>query len=374
MTQTRGGEIYAGLMSGTSLDGVDIAVVDFSEYPPVTVYSGTTPYDAGLRQRLRDLTHSQTTTLDALFGLDAELSQVYADVVATALERLSLAAEDVTALGCHGQTVRHRPDAAPPYTAQLGDPGRLAVLSGICTVADFRRKDIALGGQGAPLAPAFHRFLLHSDSENRAVINIGGIANVTILPADKDLPIYGSDTGPGNTLLDHWIARHRAADYDANGDWARCGRVVESLLRSMLDGEPFFRLAAPKSTGTEYFNPAWLDPWLTGEADPRDVQATLTELTARTIAMAIRDTPIQIHKCFVCGGGAHNRFLLERLGASLDGTRIDSTAALGVDPDFVEASAFAWLARCRLRGTAVDLTDVTGASRATLLGGIYTAD
>ena len=373
MSQTQSSEIYVGLMSGTSLDGVDVAVVDFSDYPPQTLHGDTTAYDPALRQHLRELTHSQSITLDALYSLDAELSRVYAGVVDEALDRLSLPSEAVAALGCHGQTIRHRPDADPAYTAQLGDPGRLAVLSGICTVADFRRKDIALGGQGAPLAPAFHQFLLGSDDETRVVVNIGGIANVTCLPADPDAPVYGFDTGPGNTLMDHWVAQHLGEAYDRDGDWARGGEIISELLDPILQDEPYFRLDPPKSTGTEYFDPAWLTPRLDQGFEPRDVQATLAELTAVTIATAIRDMPASVDNCFVCGGGAHNRYLLERLQKALGDISLSTTASIGIDPDYVEASAFAWLARCRLKQETGNLPGVTGASRATVLGGVYPA-
>ena len=372
MNPPNGSDIYIGLMSGTSLDGVDIAIVDFSGQSLSTLYTGTTAYPAELRQRLRQLTRSQTTTLDDFYRLDAELSEIYAGVVGDALDAVALTPDSIAALGCHGQTIRHRPDASPAYTAQIGDPGRLAILTGIRTVADFRRKDVALGGQGAPLAPAFHRFLLRSEDENRAVVNIGGIANVTILPANTHEPTLGFDTGPGNTFLDFWIEENRDERFDGNGDWARGGKIIADLLQNLLNNESYFRLPPPKSTGTEYFNPDWLRPQLSGDQSAQNVQATLLELSASTIATAIRDLSIGIDRCFVCGGGAHNGFLLERLEARLDGIPVATTQTLGIDPDFVEASAFAWLARCRIQEKPVDLTEITGASRNTILGAVYT--
>ena len=262
----------------------------------------------------------------------------------------------------------------PAYTAQIGDPGRLAVLSGITTVADFRRKDIALGGQGAPLATAFHRFLFRSDVEARVVINIGGIANITYLPADPQGAMLGFDTGPGNTLLDYWVGRHRHSAYDSSGEWARGGDIIEDLLKRMLGDEPYFVTPAPKSTGTEYFNQNWLEPYLREDYEPRDVQATLVELTVITLAEAIRQIPQSPANCYVCGGGANNRYLLERLALALPDRGIQTTAALGLDPDYVEAVAFAWLARERIERRPGNDPSVTHASRATTLGGIYLAD
>ena len=374
MTHTQSSDIYIGLMSGTSLDGVDVAIVDFTRYPPTNLYQNTLPYPADLRQCLRELIHSQASDLDDLSRIDAELAEIYARAIQHALHHMALKPGDIAAVGCHGQTVRHHPQGKIPYTVQLGDPGRLAALCGISTVADFRRKDIALGGQGAPLAPAYHRFLFHSHRQDRAVVNIGGIANVTILPANKQAPVSAFDTGPGNTLLDHWVREHRKQDFDDNGNWARGGTIMPDLLDSILATEPYFGLVPPKSTGTEYFSPAWLESWFNQDMAPQDIQATLTELTALTIARAINTMPANIHACFVCGGGAHNQFLLERLQTNLGNIKIAPTTELNVDPDFVEAGAFAWLARCRLQGTPVNLTEFTGARRAAVLGGLYLPD
>lgn len=374
MNPSQRSELYAGLMSGTSLDGVDVAIVDFSVSPIGLLHCETIPYAAETRQRLRELTRSQSTSLDNLYSLDAELGEVYAAAVNSALANSGIAAGEVTAVGCHGQTIRHGPDAKYPYTAQIGDPNRIAALTGITTVADFRRKDIAYGGQAAPLAPAFHRFLFRSGAEDRVVVNIGGIANITALPADDSAAVLGFDTGPGNTLLDYWCEQYGKAPYDDAGGWARCGNIDQKLLERMLADEPYFRQQPPKSTGTEYFNPAWLQRFLSGETDPADVQATLVELTCLSIAEAIRGLESKPRHGYICGGGAHNLYLLERLQLALPDCGLDTTAALGLDPDFVEASAFAWLARERMQMRAGNIPEVTRARREAILGGVYAAE
>ena len=373
MTEAQRSEIYVGLMSGTSLDGVDVAILDFTEFPPRLLYCNTSPYKASIRDRLLALCRSQTTSLDELYSLDAELGETYAELVNSALANAAIERQDITAIGCHGQTIRHSPDSSTPYSVQIGDPNRIATLSGITTVADFRRKDIALGGQAAPLAPAFHRFLFRSDEEDRVVINIGGISNITYLPAKPEQPVLGFDTGPGNTLLDYWIGRQRDCAFDDDGAWARSGQVNSALLERMLASEPYFQLNAPKSTGTEYFNPGWLETYLEGELEAVDVQATLAELTVVTIAGAIRELPSVPRNCYLCGGGAHNRYLLERLAQALPECGITTTETLGLDADFVEAAAFAWLARERINLRNGNIPEVTRAQRAAILGGVYAA-
>ena len=370
----RRSDIYAGLMSGTSLDGVDMALVDFTDFPPRLLYGKTTPYPVALRDRLAQLCQSQTTTLDQLYRLDAELGEIYAQVVNEGLTNAGIDAGEVAAIACHGQTIRHSPDSDPAYTVQIGDPNRIAVRTGITTVADLRGKDIALGGQGAPLAPGFHRFLFRSETEDRAVINIGGIGNVTWLPADSHAPILGFDTGPGNTLLDYWVKHHCDRSWDDAGNWARSGDIDPVLLQRMLDDEPYFRQAPPKSTGTEYFNPGWLERFVDGTEDPARVQATLAELTAITIADAVRSLPALPAACYLCGGGAHNTYLRERLANALPECAISTTAELGLDADFVEACAFAWMARERINLRSANCTDVTHAHRAAVLGAVYAAD
>ena len=306
-------------------------------------------------------------------GLDAELGEMYAQVVEQALEIADIDRGMVKALGSHGQTIRHSPDSTVPFTVQIGDPSRIAALTGITTVADFRRKDIALGGQGAPLTPAFHRFLFQSNEENRGLVNIGGIANITLLPCDPEQPVIGFDTGPGNTLLDHWNSIHTDSAYDDAGTWASKGKVIDSLLEQMISTEDYFNLDPPKSTGTEYFSPTWLSRFLDNAFDANDVQTTLVELTAQTIANAISRLPQPPQSIFVCGGGAHNHFLLERLAANTPDCSLATTETLGLHPDFVEASAFAWLARTRINTQVGNIPEVTHAGRAAILGCVYLA-
>ncbi|MEJ7747594.1 MAG: anhydro-N-acetylmuramic acid kinase, partial [Luteimonas sp.] len=273
--------------------------------------------------------------------------------------------------GSHGQTVRHRPDAQHPFTWQLGDGNVIAERTGITTVADFRRRDVAAGGHGAPLMPAFHAAMLHSPDEDRAVLNLGGIANFTLLPRVGD--VRGFDTGPANALLDAWCAQHSGQAFDAGGAFAASGRIDESLLARLLDN-PWFALPPPKSTGREQFHLRWVQAQL-GDAriGAADVQATLLELSAATVADALRATQSSTRRVLVCGGGVHNPLLLERIGARLPGVIVESTAAHGLDPDFVEAMGFAWLARETLAGRPGNLPSVTGATGSRVLGAVYPA-
>jgi len=373
MQDASSSEIYIGLMSGTSLDGVDIAIVDFSQHPPRIIHNATWPYEAALKQRIRDITINPTTSLNNLCQLDVELGLNYADIVNRTLESCGIAKHMVSAIGNHGQTIHHGPDSDPPFTLQIGDPNVIAAKTGITSVGDFRRKDVALGGQGAPLAPAFHQFLFASDSIDRVIINIGGIANITYLPASAEAEVVGFDTGPGNTLLDFWSNKNQGVAYDEQGKWGETGSVILELLDSMLSDEPYFRQLPPKSTGTEYFNSNWLLPHLRSEFSAVNVQASLVELTAETIARGIRLLPASSTECFICGGGVHNHHLLRRLQELLPGCQINSTQDLGLDPDYVEAVAFAWLARQTMNRQAGNLPSVTQASSATILGGIYPA-
>jgi anhydro-N-acetylmuramic acid kinase len=363
-------EIYIGLMSGTSLDGIDIAIVDFTQHPPELIYSATEPYASGLRQRIRDITQTPTTDLDQLCQLDVELGATYADTVNRSLDLTKIPKSDVCAIGNHGQTIRHSPGTDLPYTLQIGDPNVIVANTGITCVADFRRRDVALGGQGAPLAPAFHQFMFSSDTINRAIINIGGIANITCLAAAADSSVIGFDTGPGNTLLDYWVNQHDGSSYDEHGKWAETGCVIEELLESMLDNEPYFQQLPPKSTGTEYFNSNWLSAFLKPKFGAANVQATLVELTAVTIARAVSQLSAVPSEWYICGGGVHNLYLLKRLQQLTD-CQIRGTDYLGLNPDFVEAVAFAWLARQSLNRRAGNLPGVTQAKSEAILGGIF---
>lgn len=374
MAVTRPPEIYIGLMSGTSLDGIDIAIVDFNCKPPKVLLSETHPYATAIRSCIRDITLDKTASIDSLCQLNIELAHVYAAVVNESLARSNIDRTQIRAIGNHGQTIRHCPDATFPYTLQSGDPNTLAVETGITTVADFRGIDIALGGQGAPLAPAFHQSVFSSSTTDRAIINIGGIANVTYLPSNPAEKVMGFDTGPGNTLSDHWIGLHKNLAYDDAGQWAKSGRVINELLAELIENEPYFKLAAPKSTGTDYFNSTWLSAFDISDYAPNDIQATLIELTALSIANSLSGLPNSPAECFICGGGARNLHLIERIQKLLPTSLIQSTEQLGIDPDYVEAIAFAWLAKQRIDDEAGNIPSVTHASRLGILGGIYSGN
>ena len=371
MQDVSSNEIYIGLMSGTSLDGVDIAIVDFAQYPPTLIHCATWPYEQPLRGRIEEIVTSGTASLDSLCQLDVELGNTYAEVVNRSLEETKLDITMIRAIGNHGQTIRHSPNTDLPYTLQIGDPNIIAAKTGITTVGDFRRKDIALGGQGAPLAPAFHRYMFSSDSRDRAIINIGGIANITYLPADSGSDVIGFDTGPGNTLSDFWINKHQGETCDEAGKWAATGNINNDLLDTLLSNEPYFQATPPKTTGTEYFNAKWLVPQFGPNLTAEDVQATLVELTAITIAKGIELLPSTPVECFVCGGGIHNYYLINRLQQTLPNCQILSTSQLGLDPDYVEATAFAWLARQSMNQQTGNMPSVTQATSESLLGGIY---
>ncbi len=363
-------ELYIGLISGTSIDGADTVIAEFQAHRCRLVAAKTTAYPDDLKHRVHNLITGAGTTLREIGGLDAALGTFFADCVLDLLGEAELKSREIRAIGHHGQTVHHEPQGAERFTLQLGDPNRLAATTGITTVADFRRLDMALGGQGAPLVPAFHEWLLRDPSETRVVVNIGGIANVTVLRPNR--PTVGFDTGPGNTLLDYWINASRGEPFDAAGAWAGRGRVLPALLRECL-AEPYFDLDPPKSTGRELFNSNWLTHRLgetTTEHHSQDIQATLAELTAATIAVAIDKLALGEARIIVCGGGAYNADLLARL-ARLCGRDIESTAAFGLAPDWVEATAFAWLARARLEGAPGNVPTVTGARQAAVLGGVY---
>ncbi len=330
-------------------------------------------YPADTKRRLHALRNAVENDIEFAAELDSELGDLFAQAAQRVQRKAGLSAHEIRAIGSHGQTIRHRPDAAHPFSLQIGNPSVIAERTGITTIGNFRSRDIAAGGQGAPLAPGFHHWAFHSPDCCRAVVNIGGIANATYLPADKREPVRGFDTGPGNTLLDAWVTRHRHEPYDHAGQWASSGRCLPELLHRLCS-DRYFGLAPPKSTGFEYFSLKWLQRYLTElGAAPRaeDVQATLVELTARSIAQALTDYLPQIDELYVCGGGTHNNHLMTALRASLGTTPLHTTAALGLEPDWVEAAAFAWLAHQTLEGNAGNVPTVTGARHAVILGGIY---
>ncbi len=366
-------ELYIGLMSGTSLDGLDAALIDFSAAEPRLVAALCLPIADDLRSELAELCHGTDDEIERMGRADRALGLALADAAEALLRQASVDRAAVRAIGSHGQTIRHRPDGPLPFTLQIGDPTTISHRTGITTIADFRRRDVAAGGQGAPLVPLFHRALFSGGNGGRAIVNIGGMANVTALAGDGRL--LGFDTGPGNVLLDSWNRRHGRGGYDADGVWAGSGRVIDELLRQLL-AEPFFRAAPPKSTGREQFNPNWLDRQLLrfgAEPAPADVQATLAELTAAAIADAIAALPFAVDEVYVCGGGAHNGNLMARLERRLRPRSLATTAKLGIAPEWVEAAAFAWLARQALAGLPANDPAVTGAERPCVLGAIYPA-
>lgn len=362
--------LYAGLISGTSVDGVDAVLVRFGARECAVVAAQTTAYPERLRARIEALIRGDQVRLAELGAVDVAVGRFFGQCAVELTRGAGVETRDIRAIGCHGQTVHHAPDGEEPFSLQIGDPNSIAAATGITTVADFRRLDMAYGGQGAPLAPAFHEWLLGTPDETRAVLNIGGISNVTIL--DPQSPALGFDIGPGNTLLDHWAHKGRGETFDADGAWASSGRVDGALLERLLD-DAFFARRPPKSTGRELFNARWLDERLAALARPpadADVQATLAELTARTIADALAAFAPRVDRLIVCGGGAHNRDLMQRI-ARLCPCPVETSASYGLAPDWVEGAAFAWLAHARLEALPGNIPTVTGARRATVLGGVY---
>ncbi len=364
------GEYYIGLISGTSMDGIDAALVKFGEHELTVATTAKYDYPAELREELFVASRNpESCTVDTLGKLNTWVGECFRDASLALLEQSDFSAQQVRAIGSHGQTIRHRPDAAHRFTLQIGDPSIIATGTRVDTVADFRIADMALGGEGAPLTPAFHEWLIRNDSTNQVVLNIGGIANITVLPAG-DGSVTGFDTGPGNTLLDAWANKHKGIPFDDGGRWAAAGTVNDELLQRLLNDD-WFTKAPPKSTGFEYFNLDWLVAAGPGDCEPVDVQATLVELTAVSIAESILQTAQSVGELRVCGGGAHNPYLLQRIGAHLPNVNIATTSSAGLDPDWVEAVAFAWLAMRRIHGLPGNLPAVTGASRPAILGAVY---
>lgn len=362
-------DLFIGLMSGTSVDGIDAALVDFTDDQPKFIGHSYIKYTADFRQRILDLCQPSFDEVNRLGELDVMLGYQFAAAANLLLSQTKMNPTDIRAIGSHGQTIRHHP--ARGFTLQIGDPNIIAAETRITTVADFRRRDVAYGGQGAPLVPGFHQSNFADTNENRIVLNIGGIANITLLPADKTKLVFGFDTGPGNTLLDAWAEMHLNKPLDAEGTWGSKGIVQTDLLHHLLDDD-YFKLSAPKSTGREYFNLSWLAKFSLASIKPIDVQATLVELTAQSIIDSVQ-SHFDSGKILVCGGGIHNLFLVKRLQEIGKNYPIESTQQLGVDPDCVEAVAFAWLAKQTLAGKPGNITTVTGAKQASILGGVYYA-
>jgi anhydro-N-acetylmuramic acid kinase len=362
-------EIYIGLMSGTSLDGIDAALIDFSDGKIKLLEFCYQPYTADFRQQIHQLSQPhQPIFLTEIGEMDAQLGHIFANTVMTLINKAKLASSEIIAIGSHGQTIYHAPEGPNGFSMQIGDPNRIAEITGITTICDFRRRDIANGGQGAPLVPAFHQAIFAKSDNIITVLNIGGIANISIL---KDNQVFGFDTGPGNAFMDYWCQQHIDKPYDCNGEWGSQGKVNSELLTHLLN-DAYFDLPPPKSTGKEYFSPNWLKHKLAAFPDcsPVDVQATLCELTSKSIANAILEHAANSHRILVCGGGAHNHRLMSNLTECLS-TPVVSTEAYGIHPDHVEAMAFAWLARQTINHLPGNLCSVTGAKKPAVLGGIY---
>jgi anhydro-N-acetylmuramic acid kinase len=421
---------YIGLLSGTSMDAVDVALVSFESSlstshsaskttsqdishatsHPKILKTFSYPIPEAFRQQCLSLCHAGAGSIDDYGSLDAQAGEIFADAVLSMLRELQdsqesrkfqdhrdgelsrFSAKQIRAIGSHGQTLRHCPDANPPFTLQIGDPNIIAERTGIPTIADFRRRDMAAGGQGAPLAPAFHAAMLGSREEDRVIVNIGGISNITILHADANIPLIGFDTGPGNGLMDLWVKKHWNMSFDKDGAIAREGKIQNTLLQQLLS-DPFFNKIPPKSTGRDYFNETWLlknlnllypDQNLTGDPNhdpssvhqsseklhPQDIQATLLSLTAHSIANAILQYTPAKSNVYICGGGVHNAFLMQTLCQLLN-RPVQSTEVLGLPPDWIEAMLFAWLAKQTLEGKSGNCPTVTGAKHAIPLGGIF---
>ncbi|HTP39975.1 MAG TPA: anhydro-N-acetylmuramic acid kinase [Steroidobacteraceae bacterium] len=362
--------LYVGLMSGTSMDGIDAVLLEVDEHGMRVRAATSRQWPDALRARLRAAAEAPAQVgLFELGSLDAAAALEFAAATRGLLGAARLTAADIRAVGSHGQTLLHQPRAVPPFTLQIGDPSLMAEQLGIDVVADFRRRDLAAGGEGAPLAPAFHQAAFGSTEEVRAVLNLGGIANLTIL--DPERPVLGFDTGPGNCLMDAWVRRNFGQPYDPHGAWAAAGRHDAALLAALLD-EPYFARPAPKSTGRDLFSDEWLAARLATTTLPAgDVQATLSELTAQSITGALLRLPTRPARLLVCGGGIHNTFLLNRLAELLPFLAVQSTADYGIAPEHVEGAAFAWLAHRHVAGATANLPSVTGARHAVPLGGLF---
>lgn len=367
-------ELYIGLMSGTSMDAIDAVLVDFTHGVRL-VGTHSCPLPAALRQELSGLCQSGSDEIERMGRLDTALGEHFAAAAQDVLANSGHRAAEIRAIGSHGQTIRHRPHGPHPFTLQIANPAVIAELTGIKVIADFRRRDMAAGGQGAPLVPAFHSGVFSDAKRHRIVLNLGGIANITILPAGNASEVRGFDTGPANILMDAWCQLHKQQAYDADGAWAASGNIHTALLAQLLT-HSFFTRPAPKSTGREDFHLGWIQEELQklGQSiAPEDVQASLLELTAVTVASAIEATGLREGDLLLCGGGAFNSTLWHRLQSLLPTWQLCSTADFGLAPTWVEAAAFAWLARQTLHSLPGNLPVVTGAAGPRILGGIYPA-
>jgi anhydro-N-acetylmuramic acid kinase len=364
-------QLFIGLMSGTSLDSIDAALVDFSQQPCRLIDCLEHPLPTALRDQLIGLCQPGDNEIERMGSADNALGHEFARAVNALLTKTGNSAADIVAIGSHGQTIRHRPELANRFTLQIGDANIISHQTGIDTVADFRRKDMAANGQGAPLAPAFHQAMFSSSQHNRAIINIGGMANISCLSRDQQT--LGFDTGPGNILMDGWIQQQKNQRYDRDGQWAASGTVSPALLNKLLS-HPFLAKKLPKSTGREDFCLPWLQQMIgSSTLAAEDVQATLLEFTAQTICGGVTILPSTIDEVYICGGGAYNSQLMQRLEHLLQPRLVANTAALGIAAEWVEAAAFAWLAKQTLARKPGNLSSVTGADNTVVLGAIFPA-
>ncbi len=384
--------LYIGLMSGTSIDGIDVALIDLNNGGCQLLKTGMHPIDPGLKAQIAQVSqiapqHSTLTVppkqtihrIELLAELDHQLGLLFAEAVNHFIQINNICPRSIKAIGSHGQTVRHRPEGglsgSSPFTLQIGDPNLIAYHTGIETVADFRRMDMAAGGQGAPLAPAFHNALMRSAEENRIILNLGGIANITLLPQSTSSAVIGFDTGPANTLLDDNFVRHHPDSeilFDRNGAFASEGEINQALLNLLLS-DPYFTQPIPKSTGREYFSRSWLERALFAIEEPvapSSIQMTLQALTVSSVGNAINKLGLADYQVYVCGGGMHNHLLIKHLSEYIE-RNIKQTNQIGIDGDYLEAMTFAWLAHQRLDKKASNLPSVTGAKNARILGAIY---
>lgn len=366
--------LYIGLISGTSMDAVDCALVDFQNGTPNLVDFINLEIPAKLKSSILGLCGDGQNQVQTLGSVDVELGQLFAQASLDILHNNQLSSKQITAIGSHGQTVRHQPPQTDssilPFTLQLGDPNTIAARTGITTIADFRRKDMAIGGQGAPLVPAFHREIFSSNEHDRFILNIGGISNLTLL-IKNDKSVSGFDTGPGNVLLDAWIQKNKNLAFDKNGDWGASGKVNSALLSKLLD-DNYFQQSPPKSTGREYFNLHWLESRLLefNNLPTEDIQATLVEFTTTSICDSILPL-LSSGELIVCGGGARNGEIISSLKAKLSNYIVTTSTEQGLDGDSVEAIAFAWLAKQAMERKTIDYTEITGASHPIIMGGVY---
>lgn len=361
-------KIFMGLMSGTSMDGIDAVLVDLASNSFIAGI--TRPYSAEAKLYLQAVLNGELNNLKAYSQLNTLLGKEFANAAIDLLNKVQLPSHAVQAIGSHGQTLCHDPTADIPYTVQLGCAHTIAQLTGITVVADFRTRDLVVGGQGAPFAPVYHQTLFKGQDLPIAVVNIGGIANLTYLA--NELTVSGYDLGPGNCLMDAWIQKNLNLDYDKNGAWASTGKVIEPLLKNMLS-DPYFKRKSPKSIGKEYFSLSWLDHYLQADYSLADVQATLLMLTATAINQGIKMEALAPIQLLICGGGAHNSALLNAVADLLPEIKVRSTDAINISPDFIEALMFAWLAEKTLNKIPLNLCQITGAKQSTILGAIYPA-